>query len=422
MESAKTFAGPNAGGNGGFCPKLRDLLPPWLDRAPLYGGPAYRALPRQRPFNGEWHALPLITKQDIKHNFPENFLGTSLRLADLLESDRAELEHTSGTSEDRTPLLLPAGWWAEQEARALTLNPHVEAVLSRHPGARRVSIVSPMCSNDICYTGVPSRSERVVGNALFVALSRQPFLWSERELARMAEEAVQWKPVFLDTAPSYAVALAIYCERKGIRLPSLEFILGSYEFLSVNHRRILERVFGVPVYNLYGSTETGHLLMQDETGLLAPSEETACLETVNTDAAGVGELVVTTLSNDLMPLIRYRIGDLVARQTTPAGLRYSVQGRAADAIHLDNGQRVTVLEVDRQFEGLPGVAHYQLARLSEGWRLRVIPEHGGLPAGNAHELSHRLGALLHTQPVAVEPASILLPEKSGKFRLVYPGR
>jgi hypothetical protein len=52
----------------------------------------------------------------------------------------------------------------------------------------------------------------------------------------------------------------------------------------------------------------------------------------------------------------------------------------------------------------------------------VIPENGGLPAGTAHELAHRLGALLRTQPLAVEPASILLPEKSGKFRLVYPGR
>jgi phenylacetate-CoA ligase len=279
-----------------------------------------------------------------------------------------------------------------------------------------------MCSNDICYTGVPSRSERVVGNALFVSLSRQPFLWDPRELARMAEETLDWDPVFLDTAPSYAVAFALYCERQGIRLPRLQFILGSYEFLSVNHRRILERVFGVPVYNLYGSTETGHLMMQDQTGLLAPSQETACLEMVNTDRRGIGELVVTTLSNDLMPLIRYRIGDLVSHEPTPHGLRFQVHGRAADAVRLADGRRVTVLDIDREFTGLSGVAHYQLAQVSDHWRLRIIPDQGGFTAETAGEISSRLSRLLEGPAVRVEQARLLLPEKSGKFRLVYPGR
>jgi phenylacetate-CoA ligase len=421
MELEKQSSEPNISAQPSPCPGLAEVLPSWLDRAPIYGGAAYRALPRKQPYNGEWHALPLITKQDIKHHFPENFLGSSIRLEDLLASDRAELEHTSGTSEDRTPLLLPAGWWSEQEGRAFRLNAQVREVLAQHPGARRVSIVSPMCSNDICYTGVPSRSERVVGSSLFVALSRQPFLWSEREMARMVEEVRDWDPLFLDTAPSYAVAWALYCERNGVRLPSLKFILGSYEFVSVNHRRVLERVFGVPVHNLYGSTETGHLLMQDETGHLRPSRETACLEMVNTDDRGVGELVVTTLSNDLMPLIRYRIGDLVEMRETPAGPGYLVHGRAADAIRLADGSRVTVMDVDRQFEGLPGVAHYQLARLSATWRLRVIPDNGGMPAITAEELSVRLRRLLGGETVTVETASMLLPEKSGKFRLVYPG-
>jgi len=68
----------------------------------------------------------------------------------------------------------------------------------------------------------------------------------------MAAEAVEWQPQFLDVDPVYGVLFALYCERRGIRLPSLRFILGSYEFVSVVHRRILERVFGVPVFNIYG--------------------------------------------------------------------------------------------------------------------------------------------------------------------------
>ena len=158
--------------------------------------------------------------------------------------------------------MLGRGWWAEQEERALRLNPFVAAVLDEFPGARRVTINSPVCSGDICYTGVPSRDDRTLGNTLFVSLSRFPFLWSEADLARMAAEAADWQPQFLDVDPVYGVAFALYCEQRGLRLPSLRFILCSYEFVSVTHRRILQRVFGVPVFNLYGSTETGHLLME----------------------------------------------------------------------------------------------------------------------------------------------------------------
>src|SRR5262249_24540817 len=147
---------------------------------------------------------------------------------------------------------------------------------------------------DIRYTGVPSKDERVIGNTLFVSLSRYPFLWSDKELDRMACEAVEWQPEVLDIDPVYGVVFALYCHRKGIRLPSLRFIVCSYEFVSVVHRAILTRAFGVPVLDLYGSTETGHLLMEDEHGRMCPSLETAFLEVVDTDAQGVGELVVST--------------------------------------------------------------------------------------------------------------------------------
>ena len=92
--------------------------------------------------------------------------------------------------------------------------------------------------------------------------------------------------------------------------------------MSVVHRRILARVFGVPVFNLYGSTETGHLLMENEAGEMKPSYDTAFLELVNADEPEVGELVVTTLSNDYMPLLRYRIGDLAQRQERSYGTDY----------------------------------------------------------------------------------------------------
>src|ERR1019366_7867346 len=342
----------------------------------------------------------------------------------FLDQDLVELEHTSGTSEERTLLLLGRGWWLEQEERALRLNPLVASVLDEFPNARRVTINSPVCSGDICYTGVPSRTDRAVGNALFVSLSRYPFLWSEAELARMAAETADWQPQFLDADPVYGVLFALYCERRGIRLPSLRFVLCSYEFVSVAHRRIMERVFGVPVFNLYGSTETGHLLMETGRGEMRSSLETALLEVLNLDAHGIGELAVTTLTNDFMPLIRYRIGDLVERHKGPYHTNYVVHGRAADAFVAPDCRRVTTWQIDQCLADLPGFAHYQLSERAAGdWLLRFVPDMTAPNAKAIEKLRQRLTQLLGVSgDLAVQQTDLLVPESSGKFRLGYPAK
>jgi phenylacetate-CoA ligase len=405
--------------------RLGEVLPRWLREVPLYQqrGPVPLA-PGDAPLATDLRRLPLITKQDIRRDFPHNFLRPGMELDALLDADLIELEHTSGTSEERTPLLLGRGWWAEQEERALRLNPLVAGVLNQFPEARRVTINSPVCSGDVCYTGTPSRAERTVGNALFVSLSRLPFLWSEAELARMAEEAADWQPQFLDVDPVYGMLFARFCERKGIRLPSLKFILCSYEFVSVVHRRILQRAFGVPVYNLYGSTETGHLLMELEQGDMHASLETAFLEVLNTDALGVGELAVTTLTNNFMPLIRYRIGDLVERRQSTYHTRYTVHGRLADAFITSKGVRVTSWTIDQCLADMPGIAHYQLCeRAKDDYLLRFVPDVAPPKAVDLKQLQQRLIVLLGPQAgLVVQETDLLMPETSGKFRLGYPAR
>ncbi len=397
--------------------RLADVLPRYLAEITLY-----RASHAKLGLSAELGQMPLITKEDIRNGFPTNFLREPAELGRLLETQQVELEHTSGTSEARTALLLPSGWWAEQETRALRLNPISAALLDLAPAARRVTLNSPVCSGEICYTGVPSPQERTLGNTLFLSLSRQPFLWSEADLARMAEEAIGWRPQFLDLDPVYGVAFARYCERAGVRLPDLRFVLCSYEYLSVVHRRIFERAFGVPVFDLYGSTETGHLLMEAEDGTKRPSLETAVLEVLEPDELGIGDLVVTTLTNDFMPLVRYRIGDLVERLELPYHTRYQVHGRTADAFATVGGRRVTTRQIDQCFEPFAGLAHYQLIQRRETpWVLRYVSDGPGLEAKALTELNERLTALLElTGRLEMRPTELLLPEASGKFRLGYP--
>lgn len=404
--------------------RLGEVVPRWLREIPLYQRGERVPWVGPNPTLDELRRLPLITKQDIRNGFPKNFLRDGVELDALLDDELVELEQTSGTSEERTPLILRRGWWAEQEERALRLNHFVAKVLDEFPAARRVTINSPICSGDIRYNGTPGRSDRVIENALFVSLSRLPFLWSEAELSRMAAEAVEWGPVFLDVDPVYGSLFARHCERQGIRLPSLRFILASYEFVSVNHRRILERVFNVPVFNLYGSTETGHLLMEDERGAMRASQETAFLELSEPGADGVSELVVTTLTNDFMPLIRYRIGDLVERRVEPYTTNYIVHGRVVDAFARPDGKRVTTLQIDRLFEDVKGVAHYQLQeRKADEFLLRYVSDAVAPPIEEISGLKERLERLLgFPKGLTIQQTDLLMPESSGKFRLGYPAK
>jgi len=267
-----------------------------------------------------------------------------------------------------------------------------------------------------------SREQRIIGNALFVNLARIPFVLEEKELARMAAEIADWSPQFLDLDPVHGAWFALYCERRRLKFPSLKFILCSYEFVSVVHRRILQRVFGVPVFNLYGSTETGHLLMENESGEMKASQDTAFLELVNEDSRGIGDLIVTAFSNDYMPLLRYRIGDLAERRIQPYGTDFVIHGRARSALASATGGRVTTSDVDQCFKGTEGIAHYELRQEENGdANLRFVPEGNGPTKHTLAHITSQLSALLDSpREIQAQAMDVLLPSPSGKFRLTCP--
>ena len=395
--------------------QLEELLPRWRD-VPLYRDSLGRC---KRQNLDCFKRLPLIAKPEMRNNFPQNFLPEGQSLEFLQEKNLIELEHTSGTSSERLPVIFGRGWWNEQEERALRLNSFVAKILDEFPNARRATITSPACNGLTCPTVWASREQRTFGNSLFVNLARIPFLISEADLLHMAAEISEWSPQFLDVDPVHGARFALYCEQHGIKFPSLKFILCSYEFVSVVHRKILARVFGVPIFNLYGSTETGHLLMENEAGEMKQSYDTAFLEIVDTDARGVGDLVVTTLTNDYMPLLRYRIGDLVEKHVQPYGNRFTIHGRARDALAAGDGRRVTTWEVDQCFTEINGIAHYELRQNENGeCALRFVPDGSGPAEKELHALTSQLEALLKTPAeIKAEAMPALIPAASGKFRL-----
>jgi phenylacetate-CoA ligase len=401
-----------------YC-RLAELLPQWR-QVPLYRDSLSQLVPEN--LCAGFRQLPLLQKREMRTDFPRNFVPAVHSLEKLLADQPIELEHTSGTSEERLPVIFRRGWWDEQEQRALRLNSVVAKVLYEHPAARRATLTSPACNGLTCPTAWMSREQRIIGNALFVNLARIPFVIEEKELARMASEIADWSPQFLDVDPVHGAWFALYCERRGIKFPSLKYIICSYEFVSVVHRRILQRVFGVPVLNLYGSTETGHLLMENERGEMKVSLDTAFLEVVNEDSRGVGDLIVTAFSNNYMPLLRYRIGDLAERRIRPYGTDYIVHGRARYALKSARGERISTWDVDQCFADAEGIAHYELRQEESGdAALRFVPEHSGPSGETLARVLSNLSALLESpREIQAQPMDVLLPSPSGKFRLTCP--
>ena len=376
---------------------------------PFYATPAWQtalSLPSPRLTD-----LPRITKSQLREHSPEGFLPAGLDLKTLLDRGLIEEESTSGTSGASVRVIFGQTWWAEQERRALVRNPFLADLFGARPSLRRCVLTTPGCSGVSCFNRWLNLEQRTLGDSLFVNQSRIPFTLGDEKLAVMAKEVADWAPTFLDVDPVHGAWFALHCERHGRRFPSLRFILTSYEFTSVTHRAIMERVFGVPVIDLYGSSETGHLLVESD-GIMRPSPETALLE--STSAVGIGELLVTTLTNPYLPLVRYEIGDYVERV---AG-GYLVHGRKRDALRGADGRILTTRQVDATFTGLSGIAHYQLRQRTDGSaHLSLLPEHAGdeLVAAQA-TLVERLSLLLGT-PVTSDSVGLLTPEDSGKFRL-----
>ena len=122
--------------------RLAETLPRWLREVPLYQRGV--SLPDEAGAAlsiEQLRRLPFITKQDIRRDFPRNFLRAGVELDALLDQELIELEHTSGTSEERTAVLFGRGWWNEQEARVLALKDGVRRQAARQAGVCRAKFV-----------------------------------------------------------------------------------------------------------------------------------------------------------------------------------------------------------------------------------------------------------------------------------------
>lgn len=122
-------------------------------------------------------------------------------------------------------------------------------------------------------------------------------------------------PGYLLGYPSALHGLALLFETDGWRLNNLRQVLTFGEVLEPEARATCERVFGAKVVDMYSSQEVGYIALQcpacqnyhvqSESVLVEVLDETG----LPCRPGAIGKVVVTTLHNFAMPLLRYEIQD-----------------------------------------------------------------------------------------------------------------
>jgi phenylacetate-coenzyme A ligase PaaK-like adenylate-forming protein len=155
-------------------------------------------------------------------------------------------------------------------------------------------------------------------------------------------------PVFMFGFPSRLSDLAQSCLETGIsRRPRVVLCLG--EQMTTTTRTFLSDVFQCPVRSIYNTAELGMCGWECSSGHIHFDSDIAVPEVVDSDGRAcapgeVGQLLVTSLTSWVMPLIRYNTGDLAVaadKCTCGAGSPSiaALEGRAKVLIYTRSGRR-----------------------------------------------------------------------------------
>jgi phenylacetate-CoA ligase len=149
------------------------------------------------------------------------------------------------------------------------------------------------------------------------------------------------------------VLFARFLRERGLAVHRPHSIVTSAEMLEADDRRLLEEVFGCPVFDRYGCREVSVIASECRAHAgLHVNAECLYVEVENPDGSRAapgetGAILVTDLLNRAMPLIRYRIGDLgaLAEGDCPCGRGLprlaALHGRSTDFLVGSDGRLVS---------------------------------------------------------------------------------
>ncbi len=232
------------------------------------------------------------------------------------------------------------------------------------------------------------------------------------------------RPRLLKALPEYLYGLAQYVERSGDAPPQIKVIKPMGALMTAPIKKYVENVLGGEVREDYGSSDMGPMAFdcRERSGMHL-FEDLCYFEVVcngkPVEDGQLGTLLVTELHNRAMPLIRYRIGDVVHidRSPCPCGRttsRLFTEGRLENTLVRPNGTVLTDAAIGNYLYQQPQVSDYQLLERSNGrMELRVVPQGSDFSSDSLAEEAQQF--LDSPRPILLRQVRTIAPEGSGKF-------
>ncbi|ATB27305.1 hypothetical protein [Melittangium boletus] len=323
--------------------------------------------------------FPILEKPEIARGFPDNWMTPTL--AEALKVGGAEFVLSTGTNHARMQIIRPPFFLLKSYYQLWSEHPDIAATWQQN--CQRVSVTTVLATEHVARLNARKRGaevpelpsledRRLDPRTLYLNLRLDPALWERGEVERMVDEmtVVQrahplgWYHLDCD---SYHLAHLV---RKALelgawqRFPMPASIIHAYEYTPRNVRRFLQRHFECPIIDLFGSTELGYLYYSDRHGRYWPYLDKMQLELIPVEEGSkIYSIIVSSLRNPFMPLIRYRSGDCAETvDGSPDPLRIRrFCGREKELLRLEQGGVISQADLDDWIsDATPSIFVYQL--------------------------------------------------------------
>jgi phenylacetate-CoA ligase len=255
--------------------------------------------------------FPVLTKDIIRTHFDE------LKSADLPK--RHWFYNTSGGSTGDPVRFIQDSYYSTQLGAISLL---FSKLVGREVGEYEVLLWGSTRDLHRINDGWRSQSINLINNCTII----NSVLWTQNQMREIIHLLNSKKPKIIISYVEPLYELANFIERENIPVIQQNAIMTAAGKLYPFMRDKIESVFQCRVYDKYGSREFGGIACEhsDSNGLwVAPWGN--YLEIVDDQGnrlpnGSEGEILVTSLSNFAMPLIRYQIGDRGTLLSQPTGL------------------------------------------------------------------------------------------------------
>ncbi|MEA2053666.1 MAG: hypothetical protein U9O96_00890 [Candidatus Thermoplasmatota archaeon] len=285
------------------------------------------------------HKLPLITKEDLIQGFPDQIVPLGYN------KNNAYLVGTSGSS-GRPMSMYKDMEYITTEALAAVRQLKAYGMNWRKTRITNIGDFSiPTTTDEECL------KKGLLGNlSAFFSLNNYQNLYTGEEARSLLERMSKFDPQLIIGYTSVLTGIAsLKMNGLGKKL-NPEYIISSGDILDSYSRRYIQEAFGVPVLNLYATTEGGSIAFECLSGNFHINSDFVHVEVLGKNGESVsgnefGNVVVTRLYRGGTPIIRYTgLNDIASLENhycncgmhTP--LLKNLEGRKKDAIVLPDGR------------------------------------------------------------------------------------